>query len=141
MIQRIQSLWLIITSAIAAFIWFTPIYTGIAADGIEKTYTISESLPLMLIVALSILVPLVTIFLFKKRDLQKKFILLQIVFALGIHLFEYFNAEKFKTDFTIQQGHWHIGAIAPFFMIAFLFFAYRGIRKDEKMLSEADRLR
>jgi hypothetical protein len=54
---------------------------------------------------------------------------------------EYFSVDKFKQAFGITQGTWEISAILPFFIILFLVFAFRGIRKDEKLLSEADRLR
>jgi len=48
---------------------------------------------------------------------------------------------EFTNKFGLQQGHWQYFAILPFFSILFLALAFIGIRKDEKMLSEADRLR
>ena len=54
---------------------------------------------------------------------------------------EYFSVDKFKQQFGIAQGTWELSAILPFFIILFLVFAFRGIRKDEKLLSEANRMR
>jgi hypothetical protein len=54
---------------------------------------------------------------------------------------EYFSVDKFKQQFGITQGTWEISAILPFFIILFLVFAFRGIRKDEKLLSESNRMR
>jgi uncharacterized membrane protein YqaE (UPF0057 family) len=141
MIQRIQSLWLLLSALCAALIMFVPVFTGAAADGLVKVFSIRENLILLLIVVLSIVIPFINIFLFKKRGLQKKLIIINMVLSVLTVATEYFSVDKFKQAFGITQGTWEISAILPFFIILFLVFAFRGIRKDEKMLSEADRLR
>jgi hypothetical protein len=138
MIQRIQSLWLFLASSTAALIWFLPLFSD---DETEKTFFITESLVLLLVLVFSGLISFVTIFFFKKRSAQKQLIILNICLALGIIALEYLQIENFKSNFGIKQGHWQISAILPFFIILFLSFAYRGIRKDEKLLSSTDRLR
>lgn len=138
MIQRIQSLWLFLASSIAALIWFLPVFSD---DETGKIFFITESLVLLLVLVFSGSISLVTIFFFKKRSAQKQLIILNICLALGIITLEYLQIENFKSNFGIKQGHWQISAILPFFIILFLSFAYRGIRKDEKLLSSTDRLR
>ena len=83
----------------------------------------------------------INIFLFKNRGLQKKLIIINMVLSVLTVTTEYFSVDKFKQQFGIAQGTWEISAILPFFIILFLAFAFRGIRKDEKMLSEANRMR
>jgi len=138
MIQRIQSLWLLLASSIAALIWFLPVFSD---EETGKIFFITESLVLLLVVVFSGLISFASIFFFKKRSTQKQFIILNICLALATIALEYFQIENFKSQLGIKQGHWQISAILPFFIILFLVFAYRGIRKDEKLLSSTDRLR
>jgi len=138
MIQRIQTLWLLLASGIGALIWFLPVFSD---ESMLKDFLINESLFLMLGVAFSSITSFVTIFLFKKRGTQKQLIIVNICLALSIIVLEYVEVKNFKTTFNIQQGHWQISAILPFFIILFLVFGYRGIRKDEKLLSSTDRIR
>jgi hypothetical protein len=49
--------------------------------------------------------------------------------------------KEFKSTFQIPQGNWEISAILPIFILLFQVFAFIGIRKDEKLLSSADRMR
>lgn len=138
MIQRIQTLWLLLASGIGALIWFMPVFSD---ESILKVFSINESLFLMLGVVFSSIISFITIFLFKKRGTQKQLIIVNICLAVSIIVLEYVEVKNFKTTFNIQQGHWQISAILPFFIILFLVFGYRGIRKDEKLLSSTDRIR
>jgi hypothetical protein len=138
MIQRIQTLWLFLSAITSILIWLLPVF---ADDSGNIFFNIDASLFLMLSVIASGLVSFATIFLFKKRGSQKQLILLNFFLALSIILLEYFEVMKFKATMGILQGHWQLSAILPFFIITFLVFAYRGIRKDEKLLDSTDRLR
>ena len=138
MIQRIQTLWLFLASIIAGLIWFLPVFSD---ESTSKDFFINESLLLMLSVVFSAIVPFINIFLFKKRSTQKQMIIINICLTVAIIGLEYFEVSNFKSKLNIAQGHWQISAILPFFIILFLVFAYRGIRKDEKLLSSTDRLR
>ena len=141
MIQRIQTLWLLLCSLCAALVLMVPVFAGPGQDGLIKVFSIRENLLLLLIVTLSIAMPFINIFLFKNRSLQKILIVNNMILAILTVVTEYFSIDKFKQQFGIAQGNWEMSAILPFFIILFLVFAFRGIRKDEKMLSEADRLR
>lgn len=141
MIQRIQSLWLLLSTLCAALIWMIPVFGGVGADNMPKAFSIHESLILMFIVALATIVPFITIFLFKSRSTQKKLIIINIILAIGTIAAEYLLVEQFKTSFGIIQGNWQLSAILPFFIILFNVFAFRGIIRDEKLLSSADRMR
>lgn len=141
MIQRIQSLWLLLSTLCAALIWIIPIFGGIGSDNLPKNFSIRESLILMFIVALSTIIPFITIFLFKSRSTQKKLIIANIILAIAVIAAEYLLIEQFKASFGIVQGNWQLSAILPFFIILFNVFSYRGIIHDEKLLSSADRMR
>lgn len=141
MIQRIQSLWLLLSTLCAALIWIIPVFGGVGSDNLPKDFSIRESLILMFIVALATILPFITIFLFKSRSSQKKLIIINIILAAGTIVAEYLLVEQFKKSFGIIQGNWQLSAILPFFIILFNVFAFRGIIHDEKLLSSADRMR
>lgn len=138
MIQRIQTLWLLLATATSVLIWLLPVFGD---DTGNLVLTIDSSIFLMLSVIASGLVSFATIFLFKKRGTQKQLIVLNFCLTISIILLEYFEVMNFKMTMGILQGHWQLSAILPFFIITFLVFAYRGIRKDEKLLDSTDRLR
>ena len=141
MIQRIQSLWLLLSAFCASLVLMVPVFSGQGSDGLVKVFSIRENLLLLLIVTLSIAMPFINIFLFKNRRLQKILIVNNMILAMLTVVTEYFSIDKFKQQFGIAQGNWELSAILPFFIILFLVFAFRGIRKDEKLLSEANRMR
>ncbi len=141
MIQRIQTLWLLLSTACAALFIFLPVYKGIFLNGTWQAVSISENLFLLSGATISGCIGLITIFLFKKRKLQKRMILLNILLTIGVFVAQYYLIEIFKKDIGIVQGDWQMTAILPLFILVFHVFAYRGIAADEKLLSSADRMR
>ncbi len=71
MIQRIQSLWLLLSALCATLILFVPVFSGATADGLVKIFSIRENLILLLIVALSIVIPFITFFFSRTADYRK----------------------------------------------------------------------
>ncbi len=142
MIQRIQSLWLLLSGACCAILLFSPeVYSGVAADGVTKIFSVTESSLLMFLLGINSALPLITIFLFKNRNRQKRNIIINLIaVAIFVGVQKYLTVE-FTKQFGLQQGHWQYFAILPFFSILFLVLAYIGIRKDEKLLSESNRMR
>jgi len=138
MIQRIQTLWLFLAVTTSVLIWILPVFED---DSGNLFFTIDTSFFLILTVTLSCLLSFATIFFYKKRGAQKQLIVLNFCVTIAIVLIEYFEVSNFKVKMGILQGHWQLSAILPFFIITFLIFAYRGIRKDEKLLDNSDRLR
>jgi hypothetical protein len=141
MIQRIQSVWLLL-AAICAFITYTLIlYSGTLADGSQVLFALGDHFLLVaLIIALGILC-LITIFVFKNRKLQLKLTIFAIVLALGYLALQYFSIEQFKKDNAIVTGSYQVAALLPILILIFLIMAARGINKDEKLVKSLDRLR
>jgi len=141
MIQRIQTLWLLISTACAALFIFMPVYKGVYLNGTQQVVSIRENLFLLAGSAILTTISFLTIFLFKNRRAQKRFIILNILLIIGVFIAQYYLIEMFKTDNGIVQGDWQMIAILPLFMLLFHVFAYRGIVADQKLLSSADRMR
>lgn len=141
MIQRIQTLWLLLSTTCAALFIFLPVYKGVFLNGTWQVVSISENLFLLSGATASGCIGLITIFLFKKRKAQKRLIMLNILLTIGVFIAQYYLIEIFKNDIGIIQGDWQMTAILPLFILVFHVFAYRGIAADEKLLSSADRMR
>lgn len=141
MIQRIQSLWLLIV-ALAAFATYTlTLYKGKLADGSERLFLLADSLLLAIIIVAIGALAMVCIFLFKNRKLQFRLSVLGVIFSIGFLFLEYLKAEEFKTANNIMSGSYQPGALLPVIMIIFFILAARGIYKDERLVKSLDRLR
>ena len=141
MIQRIQSLWLLIV-ALAAFATYTlTLYIGKLSDGTIKEFLLADNFLLVIfIISLGILA-IICLFLFKNRKLQFKLSVLGVIFSIGFLILEYVKVEDFKQDNLIQTGSYQIGALLPIVMVIFFFLAARGVYRDEKLVKSMDRLR
>lgn len=141
MIQRIQSIWLLIV-ALAAFATYTlTLYIGKLADGSLRPFLLADNfLLVIMIIALGALA-IVCIFLFKNRKLQFRLSVLGVIFSVGFLFVEYLKVEQFKKENNILSGSYQVGALLPVVMIIFYILAARGIYKDEKLVKSLDRLR
>lgn len=141
MIQRIQSLWLLIV-AIAAFATYTlTLYSGKLADGTVRDFLLADNFLLVIVIIALGLLALVCLILFKNRKLQFKLSVFGVLFSLGFIFLEYLMVESFKKDNAILSGSYQPGALLPIVMVVFFIMAARGIYKDEKLIKSMDRLR
>ena len=134
MIQRIQSLWLLLAAVAMFLVIKLPFAIGQNAMGQTTDITVDGSLAILLGVG-----ALVIIFLFKKRSNQRRLIWLAILTSLLFIVLMYFQVEGVKTNG--QTTHFRAGAICPIIYIIFMIMAYSGIRRDEKLIKSVDRLR
>ena len=141
MIQRIQTLWLLVV-AIAAFATYTlTLYVGKGADGAQKVFQLADDFLLVIIIIALGLLAMINLFLFKNRKLQFKLAVFGTIFSIGFIFLEYIRVEGFKKTNAIQSGSYQIGALLPILMVIFFFLAARGIYKDERLIKSMNRLR
>ena len=136
MIQRIQSVWLLIASIVSFLTLKLSFYSGTyLPDNLYHQLNGKENLTLMIpTIALGML-SFITIFLFKSRPTQMWLSLVAIILDLLI-IFLYYRATK---DFT--KGDYAITAALHIIVIIALVLATRGINKDEKLIKDSNRLR
>ena len=136
MIQRIQSVWLLVASIVTFLTLKLSFYSGTyLPDNLYHQLNGTENLTLMIpTIALGML-SLITIFLFKSRPTQLWLSLVAIVLDLVL-IFLYYRATK---DFT--KGDYAITAVLHIVIIVSLVLASRGINKDEKLIKDSNRLR
>ena len=140
MIQRQQTLWLLLASAAAVLTFFFLFATGEEAvlntDMVKTTEIIAGSNFFTLILtAVSAGLAFVIIFMFKDRKLQMRLTLLGILIA-GITLALYILNMSKLTKAT--PALW---AVLPAIVVISFFMAFRNIRKDEKLVRSLDKLR
>lgn len=136
MIQRIQSVYLLLAAGVSGGLSFILPY-GFDAQGVGL-FANTDYLLLSLFVVSAIL-SLLTIFLFKNRQLQ--FVLGRINILLNFILlgvFVYWSPTISGETFVSEKG---IGMMIPIISIVLLVMANRAIKKDENLVKSVDRLR
>ena len=138
MLQRIQSVWLLLAAGFDAITFKVPFYSG---DWIHDKFLAVVDLNakttnwLTILSVITGLVALATIFMFKNRKLQLRLCYLGLFLTL-ILLTGYF---LLLDDFI--GGSISIWCVFYFAILACFAFAARGIRKDEKLIRSMDRFR
>lgn len=148
MIQRKQSLWLFIAALLNSGVLFFDIYhtgnTQTMANGaavVNKTeqLRVGNNFPLLIIALVMILIPLITIFMFRNRKRQIRLSAVSIVATLSFLGMALALANKVAS--ASPGGSYWLGAILPVISLVFLIMAMAGIRRDEKLVKSVDRLR
>ena len=136
MIQRIQSIWLLLAAACAFAGFKFSYYSGNKLnDSVLQQLNASSTFLLMIVTIAVGGVAFITIFLFKQRSLQRGLCVLGILLE-AVLIFLYYRE---TTTFT--QGTYSLTAILHgIILIAFL-LAARAINKDSKMVKDSNRLR
>lgn len=140
MIQRIQSIWLLLAAAFSASGFGLSFFSGNKLDAATNTkiwveFTASNQLLIMILSVAVAVAALVAIFMYKDRKRQ-----MLIVFATAVGAFLnialYYNA---KSSFV--ESKLDLGSLFSFAVPLFLLLAIRFIYKDEQLVKSADRLR
>jgi hypothetical protein len=138
MIQRIQTIWLLLVAAFAAITFRFPFYNGDYLKDLNPgpiDLNARTTVWLSIVTVLTGAIAFVNIFLFDNRKLQLKLCYLGI-FLTVILLIMYF----------LEMAHFASGSIALwcifyFAILACYILAARGIWKDEQVIKSMDRLR
>lgn len=155
MIQRIQSLYLLLTTVLSA-VFLNGHILRFAEGPRNSVYIGSEGLSitgntggpeilwiiigLTVVVILIFLISLASIFLFKRRNIQMKLsgACIALVSLLALSSVAYFILVKINYDGRILPG---MNVLIIPLMLLFSILAYRGIKKDEMLVKSLDRIR
>lgn len=157
MIQRIQSVYLLLAVISLGVMFFFPLASFIGGDKDQLVYFIYELIskipgetpavpvyfiyPILALTILAILLSLFAIVQFKNRGIQLKMIraaILLILSMIGVFFF-YCSPLLEKASGTLTE--YKIGSYMPLIALMFLILANRGVMNDIKLLRSADRLR
>jgi hypothetical protein len=141
MLQRMQSVWLLL-AAICAFLTIKfSFYSGnIETPGQPITYqllTATFNIWILIVTIALVCIAAIDIFLYKNRKLQGRIAVIGILFSL-LNIFLYLKAIH---KFVEGQGSHTITAVFVFAIPIFFFLAVRGIFRDQKLVKSLDRLR
>ncbi len=146
MIQRIQTVFLFLSVVLTGVLIFVPIALFKVGDEIVKLSVLNfenqpNVLPLLILAILMMLVPCVTIFLFKKRELQLKLSSLNVFLnAVFCGLIFLFYVDKMQEILSVNASY-VFGAYVPLINMVLSVLAMRWIRKDIELIKSVDRLR
>lgn len=152
MIQRIQTLYLLLAAAFMSLTLFMPIATFVVDD---QTYELTaflltcgdmsqSTIWLGIILAIATALPLITIFLFKKRTLQIRLCAVEVVLLIGslvlVALYYWLTSRLFE-GLVIEHRQFGWAAPMPIVAIVLSYLASRAIFKDEVLVRSLDRIR
>ena len=162
MIQRRQTIFMLLAAIASALLFFMPLISFVANGnamrftifGIQnpiETMSLSTTYtwPLVLLTVLMTAVPLITIFLYKKRELQVRLCRLNMLFNIvfvGL-VFLYYENDVLSVCLAVEDDTYSldvayfIGMVIPLVNIVLEMFAIRGVKKDIALLKSIDRLR
>jgi hypothetical protein len=155
MIQRIQTVYLLIIVILTGFTLFTPYarlvnleddlsyimkYSGIFL--IEDTGAVFKQnvWALTAITALILIIAFITIFLFKKRVLQIRLLFFNLILMIGFYLLLVIYLMQASDKFN---AGWYLDIVLvfPFIGIILSILAIQAIGKDEALIKSLNRLR
>lgn len=154
MIQRIQTVWFFLAS-VSFYALFLFAYLHFTQGGVAKALKVTglyenvngqllhtqDFTALTIATALIGALPIVAAFMFRERKRQIAVAYVAIVAVLGFFFWLYQTTKTYIGDIQLQPENYGIGIFLPSITILFLIFAIKGIRKDEKLIRSADRLR
>jgi len=156
MIQRIQSLYLFIVAIACTLLFFFPMIDYIdPGKGTYKLFATGmksysdlpgllffwETLPLLVLVIASLVMALITIFLYKKRRNQFQLVNINVLLNVVIVALVFLLYSRIFENRLQIPSNYQFGMYIPLISLVFLVLASRSIRKDEAMVKSSDRLR
>lgn len=147
MIQRIQTVYLLLAGLITASLFFFD-FAELAVDSqfmvfnafgiFDGNEVVIDGLPVMLFTGLITLLHFVIIFMYKKRIRQMRMTVFTIILLLGlIGVIFYFSYFAFEDSSVVYK----IPVAFPLIAVILDYLAIRGIGKDEALVRSMDRIR
>lgn len=153
MIQRIQTIYLAASLVLVGLIFIVPVahltlnsepFITFKATGFYDIVsgTISvQTLSVVILLSVIILLYVASIFLYKRRVLQLRICIVNIILLVGLLALFIYNIIFFVQ--RVPGVNWSPGLSFTFPLIAIIltWLAYRGIRKDDLLVRLSDRIR
>lgn len=155
MIQRIQTLYLLLIFIGMLLLYFFPIATFIGGNeefqialwGIRSTADDTQvvgTIHMGILWLLATLLPLVNVFLYKRRWLQLRLCVVEIVLLLGMQIyigFYIFSSRSVISDFEVNSMKYSLVDVIPIIGIILTILAFRGIVRDQALIKSLNRIR
>lgn len=154
MIQRIQTVYLLIITILMITILFLPLAnlmigndyftfdaTGLSATTSEQAELIYPSWALFALSAVIALIAMITIFLFRKRILQIRLCIFNALLMIGFYGLFVYQIWDIKQTVDSVEFFGKIALTFPLICLVLNYLAIRNIGADEVLVRSLDRLR
>ncbi len=156
MIQRVQSVYLLLVTVLMSFLLVRPYAEIKIADGnrlmfyswsVQKQIseqdpeTFKNTMPLFLLVIITGMLNFINIFFFNRRLLQIRLCIVSVIILvlMLILMFMYYSGARSLPDQTVHA--FRLAMILPILAMIMNFMAYRGIHHDELLVNSYNRIR
>lgn len=136
MIQRIQTLYMLIVAVLAGAL---PFFASLWTLGNGTIIFAKDELYISMAFYVSAALALIAILLFKNR--QTQFVVNRLNMICNLFILGFFVSRSLNLSGEITISEKGIGMLIPIFSIVFLVLANRSIKKDEDLVKSVDRLR
>jgi hypothetical protein len=155
MLQRIQSIYLLLASLAIYALFFFPLVHNVYVGGKPLTIMVTGVFQdmngqlthtqfftaLTAVTAVIGLIPLIIIFLYKNRKQQVALCYSTMLVVVGLTFWMAQTVKPIMGDAQIDSHNWGIGLLLSSVSMIFLVMAVKGVQRDEKLVKSADRLR
>jgi hypothetical protein len=145
MIQRKQTIFLLLAAVSIALLFLLPIISGVlATNGSVVPFVITSHTKLLVAAGIIIALALIAIFMYKNRQQQLKMVVLAILFTIGLIAILVGATTQFAANTTLynfKSTAYGFGAALPILALLLFILAFFAIRSDEKLVKSQDRLR
>ncbi len=143
MLQRKQSFWLLLAALFNAGVLYFDLYRVTSNGNHEVIYRlrVPNDAFSMLLMLFIVVLPFITIFMFKDRKRQSLLAYASIgaVTAFVANMLR--NVSNLTGFPAMSEGNYWIGSVLPVFALVFIILAILGIRHDDRLVKSMDRLR
>ncbi|TAM97615.1 MAG: DUF4293 family protein [Chitinophagaceae bacterium] len=147
MIQRRQTIYLLVAAILGAVIsFYNPnLWRAKLVNNSYQYFTGQSSYLYFILLMIIIALAIVCIFLFKKRPLQFKLTVINLLLSIAIIALQYFKikteAVQWQESQMLVSATYLPAAFLPVIIVVLLFLAARGIYNDERLVKSLNRLR
>lgn len=103
-------------------------------------YELISTLPLLLLNGAIVLLSFISVLMYSKRPLQFKLTMFAFLINVILIIVIFYTADSMQSKIKVE-AQYKFGAILPLISMVLLILASKAIRKDEKLVKGADRLR
>jgi hypothetical protein len=149
MIQRIQTIYLLIALAFLASCCFVPIAAMAPVNGQILVVNLFRLTPgkaetlfhiaLVILAGFIVVIDLAIIFSYKKRKKQMNMCMISIILLICLNLLLFYQLWHLKKMGIIES--YQVTSVFPLLSAVLTYLAYRGIKKDENLVRSYERLR
>jgi hypothetical protein len=154
MIQRIQTIYLLIGTFLLALLYSNPIAEIVVSDTLYLTlwhykivsvnselFTAQSTWPITVLLSVVIIIQVASIFLYRKRQLQIRLGIFSILLMFGLLGMIYFFTKYTLHTMDGVKSVFLWPVVCPMIAVILNYLAIKAIQKDEKLVRSYERIR